>query len=128
MEDGKAVVDEIQAAKVRMIFKGYIAGLSLIAAAREAGLELKHPSVKHLLQNKRYMGDDFHPAIIDHKTFELVQEERCRRAMKISRESYGKEADETKLASRFSMHRPEKKLEDPFKQAEYIYSLIEVEK
>ena len=65
IENGVAVVCEGEAAQIRKLYEGYLNGLSLVAAAAEAGLTLKHTSVKCIMQNPHLHGDDFYPAIID---------------------------------------------------------------
>ena len=46
--DGKAVIDEEQAAKVRMIFSDYLSGMSLAAVAAKNGLKMLHSRVGQL--------------------------------------------------------------------------------
>ena len=79
IENGRAVIDEKEAGQIREIYSGYLSGLSYINAAKEVGLDMGHTSVKNLLQHKRYLGDEFYPAIIDQETFEAVESERLRR-------------------------------------------------
>ena len=81
-----------------------------------------------MLMNKRYLGDDYYPAIIDRETFDRAEAERISRQTKTGKLFIDTQTKETALATKFYMPRQEKKFEDPFKQAEYIYSLIEVEK
>ena len=64
IENGSVIVNEDQAARIRKIYKGYLGGLSLRGAAREAGLTLSHASVKRMMQNPHYLGDEFYPMII----------------------------------------------------------------
>ena len=77
--NGGAVIDEEEAAQVRKIYDGYLGGLSLTGAAKAAGLELKHRSVRVMLENRRYLGDEYYPAIIDPDTFRAFEAERLRR-------------------------------------------------
>ena len=126
-EKGKAVIDEEQAEQVRMIFKGYLSGLAYVAAAEAVGLKLNHPSVKRILQNERYLGDKYYPAIIDLETFERAEAERFKRQRKLGRIFPDKPQEECKPATKFIMPKAGKIFNDPFKQAEYAYSLIESE-
>lgn len=128
IEKGKAVIDEIQAEQIRGIYAGYISGLSYIEAAKAAGVMIRHTGVRNILMNKRYLGDDYYPAIIDQETFERAEAERISRQTKSGKLFIDTQTKEKVLATKFYMPRLEKKFEDPFKQAEYIYSLIEVEK
>ena len=128
IEKGKAVIDEVQAEQIKIIYSKYISGLSYIEAAKAAGVMIRHTSVKNILMNKRYLGDDYYPAIIDQETFDRAEAERISRQTKSGKLFIDTQTKETVLATKFYMPRLEKKFVDPFKQAEYIYSLIEVEK
>jgi hypothetical protein len=127
IEKGKAIIDEEQAEQVRMIFKGYLSGLAYVVAAEAVGIKISHPSVKRILQNKRYLGDKYYPAIIDQETFERAEAERFKRQRKMGRIFPDKPVEECKPATKFIMPKAGKIFNDPFKQAEYVYSLIESE-
>ena len=75
IENGVAVICEDQAEQIRKIYTGYLGGLSLRNAAKEVGMNVTHSSVKRLLQNPHYLGDDFYPAIIDRETFDAFEVE-----------------------------------------------------
>ena len=126
--NGGTVIDEEEAAQVRKIYDGYLSGLSLTGAAKAAGLELKHRSVRVMLENRRYLGDEYYPAIIDPDTLRAFEAERLRREKMLGRDKKQKKATEAKPAPiRFRLIMPARELSDPYKQAEYIYSLIERE-
>ncbi|WP_019000871.1 hypothetical protein [Succinimonas amylolytica] len=128
IEDGRAVVHEKDAAKVRLLYKGYLSGLSYIDAAKSVGLELNASSVKMLMRNVRYAGDDFYPQIIDRTTFDAAESERLRRCRLLGKkEGQSKEKAQKTVPQNFSFRKCLKTFGDPFKQAEYIYSLIESE-
>lgn len=59
--------------------------MALIPAAEKGGLKLYHGSVGRMLQNKKYLGDDYYPAIIDKETFDKAEEIRMDRAMALGR-------------------------------------------
>ena len=125
--DGKAVIDEEQAAKVRMIFSDYLSGMSLAAVAAKNGLKMLHSRVGQLLRNRHYHGDAFYPAIIDQETFDAVEEKRMERARCLGRIRELKEPPKPECSNQFYRPKVKKIYEDPFKQAEYAYSLIERE-
>ena len=127
IEKGNAVIDEVQAEQIRTVYKGYLSGLAYIAAAEAAGLTLLHAGVKSMLQNKRYLGDAYYPAIIDQETYDRAEAERIKRQTRLGRVFADKPVEESKPATKFTMPKAGKKLIDPFKQAEYMYSLIESE-
>ena len=127
IKNGKAYIDKENAAKVQTLFAGYIGGLALRTAALEAGINTFHGSAGRMLKNKKYMGTDFYPAVIDKQTFEKAQEERENRAVKLGRV---REATEDLLIispTKFRLKSQEIMFDDPFKQAEYAYSMIESE-
>jgi len=127
IEKGKAVVDETAAVQVKELYSGYLAGLSLKDAAKKAEINCYHATVGRMLQNKHYLGDEFYPPIIDEKTFEKAREEKQRRAEMLGRIWKPKEAPEADYAAKFKAKPLEQKYDNPFRQAEYAYSLIESE-
>lgn len=127
IENGKAVIDEEKAEQVRMLYKEYLSGLGYMPAVEAAGLKLYHTGAKKMMQNRRYLGDDYYPAIIDREIFDAVEVERVKRQVKLGRVFDEKPTKMSKLATGFKMPKVQRKYKDPFKQAEYIYSLIERE-
>ena len=84
-----------------------------------------HTSVKNLLQHKRYLGDDFYPAIIDQETFEAVESERLRRLTNSPIKHYKKgTADIRPVQTEFVIDSITEHFTDPYEQAEYVYSRI----
>ena len=121
---GAAVINEKQAANLRKLCENYLSGMSFVQAAKEAGLEMKHSGVKRLMQNPRYLGDDFYPAILTAEIAQAVEAERLRRDALYKGTRYTKEAVTTVIPTRFAMKRTAPKFKDPIKQAEYAYSQI----
>jgi hypothetical protein len=127
IEDGKAVVDEKTSEQVKELFSGYLAGLSLKEAAKKAGIDCYHATAGKMLQNKRYLGDEFYPPIIEGEIFEKARAEKRKRAEKLGRICEPKDVPETTYPVKFKAKPLVQKYEDPYKQAEYAYSLIESE-
>lgn len=125
--DGIVVVDEEAAEKVRALYREYLSGKSYKEAIAAAGLSLTHSSAKHMMQNRKYLGNVVYPAIIDKQTFLEAEFERVTRQGKLGRFFEPKPEEGSPLATRFSMRKPDKEYDDPFEQAAYIYSLIESE-
>ena len=125
IENGVAVIDEGQAEQVRPLFSGSLPGLALVPAAEAAGLT--HSGAKRILQNEHYLGDDFYPAIIDSETFSKVAEERNRRAGALGRTRERTTPPPCEAETAFIIGKVTHRYDDPFKQAAYIYSLIESE-
>ena len=121
---GAAVINEEQAANLRKLCENYLSGMSFVQAAKEVGLEMKHSGVKRLMQNPRYLGDDFYPAILTPEIAQAVEAERQRRDTLYKGTRYTKEAVTTVIPTRFAMKRTAPKYQDPIKQAEYAYSQI----
>ena len=125
---GKAVIDDQEAANLRKICENYLSGMSFMKAAADVGIAMKHSVVKHMIQNKRYLGDDFYPAILTEETARRIEEERLRREKALGRDKLRrKEDDVAQIPASFKMPKVQMKYEDPIKQAEYAYSLIESE-
>lgn len=121
--NGKATVDEQEAAIIIKIFNGHLSGMSLRDAAVNAGKAMVHSTVKRIICNFCYVGDDFYPAIISRQTFSRANAELIRRSEK----RVGKKRLRTPpVYTQFKITAPEKHYDDPAVQAEYIYSLIEV--
>ena len=127
IENGRTVIDEEQAATVRDFFQNYISGMALMPAAEKVGLNLYHGSAGRMLRNKKYLGDDYYPAIIDKETFDKAEEIRMSRAKALGRvwELEGKK--DILFPTNFTIPAVKKVSDDPFEQAAYAYSLIESE-
>ena len=121
---GAAVINEEQAAVIRQICENYLSGMSFVQAALTAGINMKHSGVKRLMQNPRYLGDDFYPAILTAEIAQAVEAERLRRDALYKGTRYTKDAVTTVIPPRFVMKRTAPKYQDPIKQAEYAYSQI----
>ncbi len=120
IEDGKAVVDEKASEQVKELYSGYLAGLSLKDAAKQAGIDCYHATVSRMLQNKQYLGDEFYPPIIDEETFEKAGVEKQKRAEKLGRIWEPKDEPETDYPVTFKAKPLVQKYDDPYKQAEYV--------
>ena len=96
-------------------------------AAIKAGIDCYHATVSKMLQNKHYLGDEFYPPIIDEETFEKARVEKRKRAKKLGRIWEPKDEPETDYPIKFKSKPLVQKYDDPYKQAEYAYSLIESE-
>ena len=124
IENGAAVINEAEAECVKRIFNNYISGMSLREAAKAAGHPLVHSTVKRMLTKKYYCGDDFYPAIIDISTFHTANSELKRRAD--NKNQTGKTRRiMPKPETEFTFSPPLTQYDDPYEQAQYLYSLIE---
>lgn len=123
--DGKIVINEEEAELVRTMYAVYLLGGSYKAAAKAAGLPLKHSGVKHILQNKKNLGNENYPAIIDKETFDAAEEERLRREVALGRyRNKGKPRPRATYYVGFSVPEVPRKYMDPVQQAEFAYGLV----
>ncbi|NLI70650.1 MAG: recombinase [Firmicutes bacterium] len=127
IENGKAVVDEQAAKKIKTLFQSYLSGDSLTSAAKKADIKAFHAGIGRMLRNKYYFGDGYYPAIIEPDTFEAAEAERIRRAEKLGRIHESEIKKEIVYPSTFRIVQGTEQFDDPFQQAEYAYSLIESE-
>ena len=127
IQNGRAVVNEEEAVKIKKLFEAYLSGLSLAEAAQKAGIKRYHTSIARMLTDKRYVEDKFYPPIISRDTFEKAQLERRRRAEALGRIYEHKGNEKKCLNFRFHASMPDNLYDDPFQQAEYAYSLIKSE-
>ncbi len=126
--NGKAEIDEEQALQLNVIYQAYIGGASLTKAAATVGIVSTHASIGRMLRNKKYLGTDYYPAIIDKKLFDAAEEERQKRATALGRiYEYPEPEDESMPVYSFRLDKVDKKYDNPFMQAEYAYSMIESE-
>lgn len=125
--DGCAVVDETAAEQIRATCRYYFEGKSLVNAAKEAGFKMNHASVKRMLSNKKYLGTDYYPQIIDEETQTRFLEELTRRAGNLGRLDRKCKERNITIPTSFRFKPAELTFAAPFEQAEYIYSLIDSE-
>lgn len=125
--DGCAVVDETVAEQIRETYRYYFEGKSLVGAAKMAGFKMNHATVKRMLSNKKYLGTNYYPQIIDEETQTRFLEELRRRAGALGRIDRKCKDRNRKIPTAFHFNPAELTFHDPFEQAKYIYSLIESE-
>lgn len=125
--NGQADIDEAAAITIRALYKNYLTGMSLDEAASNAGIETYHGTVKRMLQNRHYVGDSFYPAIVAKETFDAVARELEKRAAALGRLNRKRPTSSKAIPTGFIMRPPEMELPNPFQQAEYLYSLIDLE-
>lgn len=127
IENGIAVIDEPAADKIRQLYQNYLDGLSLSKAAAEAGIKTYHGTAKRLMENEHYLGDSFYPAIIDEDTYRKAQEELKRRATALGRNNKKAQKNQIQIPTLFHVGEVTAFYDNPIKQAEYLYNLIESE-
>ena len=123
--NGMAVIDEIEGAAVRKLYEGYLSGLGLQAAADEAGIPVNHCQAKRMMQNEKYLGTDYYPAILTKDVMDKVKAELEKRATGLGRVFEPREKSKREVQKAFYFGNEETRFQDPYKQAEYLYGLIE---
>jgi len=93
--DGKIQIDKAMAAVVKKIFADYLSGTSTSALAKrltEMGFpnannkaSWNHGSIGKILENVKYLGDEFYPQMISADLFEQVQKRRKERCEQLGR-------------------------------------------
>ena len=127
IENGKAVVDETAAWRVRQLFENYISGDSLKKAAENACVTGNHGTINLMLQNRRYTGDNFYPPIISEEMFNAAAEELRNRAERLGRNGHVRKERSVNIPVRFTFISAADYFENPVWQAEYMYGLIKTE-
>ena len=127
IENGIAVIDQPAADKLKQLYKNYLSGMSLTKAASAAGIKTYHGTAKRLMETAQYRGDSFYPAIIDKDPYQKAQEERKRRATALGRNNKQTQMRKIQIPTRFHMGEITAIYDNPVKQAEYLYGLIESE-
>lgn len=127
IENSIAVIDQPAADKLRQLYKNYLSGMSLSKAASAAGIKTYHGTAKRLMETAHYLGGSFYPAIIDKDTYQKAQEERKRRATALGRNNKQTQMRKLQIPTHFHMGEVTVLYDNPVKQAEYLYNLIESE-
>lgn len=124
IEAGVAVQDEKAAEAIKKLFDIFIECKSMRAAAKASGIEKTHSVIGRIIKNEVYLGTDFYPQLIDEETFNKAQEVRSSNARSQNRiRAY---APEKPLPTefKFALGKVNKKYDDPYLQAQYVYSQI----
>lgn len=79
IRDGRAEPVPDEAEKIRIFIDLYLSGLSIKEANQAAGIPRSATSLRHLLKNPVYLGDEYYPALTEKETFDLVALEIERR-------------------------------------------------
>ena len=126
MQNGEIIIDEQQAEKIRLFFSAYNSGFSLNESAKKSGIHKTHSVLGRMLRNRHYLGDTLYPQIIDKETFDIAEITRQKRAAALGRIREPIPEVRPVIKYDFAINVPKGKVsEDPYKQAEYIYSTIE---
>ncbi|MDU5184577.1 integrase [Anaerococcus vaginalis] len=125
IRDGRLEVQDKEAENIRKIFKNYLVGNALIKSANLVGLKKNSSSVKRILTNKKYLGNDIYPKIIDRESFGKAGQMLKERAVAMGR-IWEKEEEIIKVPCKFRYKKEDTLPLDPFERASYKYRLIEV--
>lgn len=120
--NGEAHINEDEAKALQVLYEAYIETASLSQSGKMAGITITHSCLSRLLENRIFLGTDYYPQIIDEETFSKVQELRQDAIEKRRRK---KPEPKEVVKTWFEIGPVDKKYEDPYRQAEYAYGLIE---
>lgn len=81
--EGRAVIEETEAARIRKYVKFYLKGDPIRKAMEEAGLSIDVNKATRMLTRRVYLGDGYYPAILDEETFAKIAEEKAQRYEKM---------------------------------------------
>ena len=123
VENGMAVIDEEEGAKVRQAFQLYLAGRSLRSISKELCIGRGHGGISKILEDKKYLGTSYYPPIIEKELFEGVREIRAQKIQKYAKPE--RVHLHPQVITCFHMKWSKKAYEDPFEQAQYVFSLIQ---
>jgi len=73
IENGLAVTDKNESKALQQAFKFYLNGDSLQAISNKLGIKRNPSGMLNLLADKRYLGTDFYPPLINNEIFDQVQ-------------------------------------------------------
>ncbi|MDO5714926.1 MAG: recombinase [Tissierellia bacterium] len=124
IENGKYIIDEEKAKDVRVLFQNYMEDKVLIKAIKNTGIRKNHSTIKRMLSNKKYVGDEGYPTIIDNETFNIVADILIEKT-KI-RNAHVNNGKRRVIPREFYIKKAEMDITDPFKKAKWIYSRIEI--
>ena len=87
MENGRMVVMEEEAQRLKTFFDAYLSGITMRDAGKMAGLTCSTSSYPNLIERRIYAGDRNYPAIISSEYQEKLFAERERRGRKKPRKT-----------------------------------------
>lgn len=120
IENGRAKINEAEAERVLVLYFSFLSGKTMKEAAEIAGIRKTHSMFPRLLKDKHYIGDDYYPRIIEPDMFQRVQLAREKRKRKRSVRAVPR----AKIHQAFAWDEIEEQYENPYEQAEYMYSKI----
>ena len=126
IDNGKAVVNEEEAEKLKEFFKLFLAGSSMAAAARDAGLSCHHTTLPLLMKRKAYTGTDFYPAIITTDFQQKLISEWEKRKGEGPRAPYVRAVRFVKINTEFTSSSPEPPHTTPESYIMALYEQIRV--
>ena len=123
IENGIAVVDGVDAERIKALYQEYIDCKSMRASAKKAGIDKTHSVIGRILKNKVYLGTVYYPQIIDDDIFAKAQEIREHNVRSQNRIGIYRPHPKAEIGV-FKIRTIEEKYKDPYKQAEYAYGQI----
>lgn len=121
MENGKLVIQNEEAQKLRTLYDAYMEESSLEKAGKKANLPFAHPTIKRYLSDDSYLEYGGFPPIIHQDLFHAVQEKLKKKKRKPRKKSKAP----AYVLPRFHMKKDGDTKETGFARAEMLYERIE---
>lgn len=123
VEDGKGIIEPREAAQVEELFRFYLDGATLGSLSERTGIPKATSGIRNMLTNSIYLGTQLYPRIIDDDLFRKVGEKRKRDKALYKRPPRAKPVPGPQVS--FIIKEEEQHYDDPFREARYLYTLIE---
>ena len=120
---GQVSADPEQAARLRALFDGYLAGLSVSAARQAAGIPLSDKTCREMLTNRVYLGTDRFPGLLEPETLQRSEAERQRRGRHLAGKT-GRKTPELPIHTKFIFRAEGAPPEAPDAYAAWLYAGI----
>lgn len=124
VENGKFVINNEEAIILKKLFEVYIECESMTAAAKRVGINKTHSVIGRLIKNKKYLGTEVYPQIIDEELFNKANELKHLIAVRTKRYKPKEIKPVEEIQIEYKLKRVDEKFKDPYKQAEYAFSCI----
>ena len=120
---GQVSADPEQAARLRALFDGYLAGLSVSAARQAAGIPLSDKTCREMLTNRAYLGTGRFPQLLEEPLLLRAEEERQRRGRHLAGKT-GRKTPELPIHTNFTFRAEGAPPDAPDAYAAWLYAGI----
>lgn len=122
-KQGKYIVDELAAEKIRSLFQAYLRCNSMKEAAKISSFEGNYSKVRKVLGNEIYVGNEKFPQIVEQEVYDRTKKLRTSIGEKYHK-FRARKIEKKYFPVAFKVECISNQFEDPYQQAQYIYTLI----